>query len=114
MTYLFLDDERVPEDVTWVLLPPGQPIIVRTQEEFQRYLLANGIPHHISFDNDLGDGFGEGIECAKWMTERIMDGDLALPDDFDFTVHSKNPVAADRIMSLLDNFIRFWQGEQKN
>lgn len=113
MTYLFLDDERVPEDVTWVLLPPGQPIIVRTQDEFELRLILMGIPDHISFDNDLGDGFGEGIECAKWMTERIMDGDLILPDNFTFTVHSKNPVAADRIQNLLDSFIRYWRGEQK-
>lgn len=114
MTYIFLDDERVPEDVTWTLLPDGEPIIVRTQDEFQRHIMLNGIPNRISFDNDLGDGFGEGIECAKWMTEQIMNGELALPDDFDFTVHSKNPVAADRIQSLLDNFIRYWRSEQNS
>ncbi len=140
---LFLDDERNPNDVTWIVLEKGQYDIVRSFDEFKTYVLFHGIPSVISFDNDLGgpcsntvnsliseatDAFGtqdypaireiadalytacepvrEGIDCAKWLVEMSLDGKLDFPKDFRFTVHSKNPVAKDRIIGLLDSYLR--------
>lgn len=112
--YLFLDDERFPFDVTWVKLPdiPVEDwLVVRSQWLFETVVKEHGIPNHISFDNDLGDGMGEGIFCAQWMVDQVLDGNLEWNPNFSFTVHSKNGVAAERIIGLLNNFISFMSKE---
>lgn len=91
--YIFLDDERNPADVTWVNLPDVEWLIVRTPNAFKTIIKEQGIPHHISFDNDLGT-CEEGRHLAKWMIEEILDNNLTLPSNFSFTVHSKNPIAS--------------------
>ena len=105
MDHLFLDDERYPADVTWVNIGRGPWTIVRTQRQFENHVIWYGIPPHISFDNDLGDGNGEGIYCAHWLVNRVLDGDAVFPDSFTYSVHSMNGVAADRIRGLLDGFL---------
>lgn len=106
-TFLFLDDERDPSDVTWIDLPGYDWDIVRNQAQFEHHLSAFGIPDHISFDNDLGTGMGEGIFCAQWMVDQVLDGFLKWNPDFVYTVHSKNNIAASRISGLLNPFIQF-------
>lgn len=109
MIYLFLDDERIPSDVFWLKLPrDAEWVIVRNQQEFRDHILQHGIPRHASFDNDLGDGQGEGRDCAKWMCEAIMDGELDFNPDMRFTVHSKNVVAAEWITQYLESFWKIW------
>lgn len=103
--YLFLDDERVPADVTWIALHQGSYQIARDYRDFTNYIKHYGIPDVISFDNDLGEGEREGIECAHWLVNEVLDGNLAWNPKFQFTVHSKNPVAAERISGLLEPFI---------
>jgi hypothetical protein len=103
MRMLFLDDMRVPSDVKWVRLYEGEYDIVRSYAEFCDYIERFGIPDVISFDNDLGPGVLEGYHCAQWLVERFIYLDYTLPEDFRFTVHSMNPIAADRIKSLLFN-----------
>ena len=105
--YIFLDDERFTYDVTWIELPKGSWVTLRTQDEFEEYIKISGIPDHISFDNDLGTGFGEGIFCAQWMVDQVLDGKIKWNPNFTYTVHSKNNVAAERIKGLLDPFIQF-------
>lgn len=105
-TYLFLDDERVPSDVTWITMPDYDWDIVRNQAQFEHHVTSFGIPDHISFDNDLGDGMGEGIFCAQWLVDQVLDGNLEWNPEFKFTVHSKNNIAANRIIGLLDPFIQ--------
>lgn len=102
--WLFLDDERNPEDVTWLTLHQGYYEIVRSEEEFKSYILRRGIPRVLSFDNDLGTG-GEGRECAKWLCESIMDGKIKFNPKMEFTVHSKNNVAAEWITQYLNAFM---------
>lgn len=53
--YLFLDDERLPSDVTWVDIPRTQYIVARNYLEFVDYVIKNGVPLFISFDHDLAD-----------------------------------------------------------
>lgn len=103
---LFLDDLRVPEDVSWITLHDGPYDIARNFNEFKAYIEAHGVPSVISFDNDLGDGEPEGRDCVKWLVEQILDGKLTMNPDFQFTVHSKNVVAAPWIQQYLDRFIR--------
>jgi hypothetical protein len=112
MINIFLDDERFPEDVTWIELPSVEWTIVRTQEEFQQLIIATGLQNvnHISYDNDLGEGMREGIFCAQWLVDEILDGRLDWNPAFRYTVHSKNNIAAERIRGLLDPFIKFMEG----
>ncbi len=105
MRALFLDDERNPEDVTWVALPDVVLEIVRDFDAFTAHIETNGIPDFISFDNDLGFQIPEGRDCAKWLVERVLDGDAQFPDGFQFEVHSKNPPAAKFIKDYLTAFL---------
>lgn len=92
---LFLDDERDPPDDgrSWT--------VVRTVAEAVAAVMAKGLPRHISFDHDLGEG-GSGHDFAKWLVGHCLDEDLT--PDFDFYVHSQNPVGAANIRALLDGF----------
>lgn len=92
---LFLDDERFPID---------DSIIVRSVEEAIDFVQKNGCPSYISFDNDLGLEL-EGIDFAQWLVEQDLDNPGFIPNDFSFYVHSQNPIARDRINSLLTSYL---------
>lgn len=147
MRKLFLDDIRMPGDVTWIALHDGPYDVVRNFDQFTAYVTKHGIPDVISFDNDLGidrralDSIAhfsallaeealaddpnfavmddlltdlrkardrallrEGKDCAKWLVEQVLDGELEWNPQFQFTVHSKNIEAAKDIRVLLSNF----------
>jgi len=42
-----------------------------------------------------------GMDCAKWMVDRVLDGHGLLPK---WNIQSSNPAGADNIRGLLDNF----------
>lgn len=112
--YMFLDDLRNPQDVTWVNLPKVDWVVVRNYAQFRDYIETNGFPKFISFDHDLADehyaGTGymgssysekTGYDCAKWLVEVCLDSWTELPD---FVVHSMNPVGKKNIEAYLNNF----------
>lgn len=119
MKYLFLDDERMPGDVKWLLIGGvgswgADWQIVRSCDEAIKWVKDNGFPNVISFDHDLGlmhyandysDG-KTGYDFAKWLVEYDIDTNT-MPANFSFTVHSKNPQGSINIKSLIDNYIRF-------
>jgi hypothetical protein len=99
MKALYLDDIRNPTtNRDWH--------IARSVSEAIDFINANGMPSYISFDHDLGP-YPEptGYDFAKWIVNSCLDGDISLPEDFDFNVHSANPVGSNNITLLLDNFI---------
>ena len=121
----FIDEEkRVPIgndkwNINWVL----------NYEQFVQWIEIYGLPDAISFDHDLADEhytpeyfwddyeeskkFQEwrgktyqektGMDCAKWLVDYCMDNKVELPK---FYVHSANPVGADNIRGVLNNFIK--------
>jgi hypothetical protein len=121
----FIDEEkRVPIgndkwNINWVL----------NYEQFVQWIEIYGLPDAISFDHDLADehytpeyfwdDYEEnkkfqdwrgktyqektGMDCAKWLVDYCRDNKVELPK---FYVHSANPVGADNIRGLLDNFIK--------
>lgn len=123
----FLNEEgKVPTDkngenynIKWVL----------NFEQFVKWIELFGLPDAISFDHDLADEhytpeyfwnnyeeskkFQEwrrqyhqektGMDCAKWLVDYCIDNEKKLPRIF---VHSANPVGADNIKGLLDNFAK--------
>jgi hypothetical protein len=113
MKYLFLDDERMPRDVTWVLIGGvgswgADWQIVRSLQEAKEWVLKNGFPDVVSFDHDLGtahytDG-NTGYDFAKFLIEYDMDTN-SMPENFSFTVHSKNPIGSENIRTLMNNYI---------
>ena len=101
---LFIDDERHPpynDGRNWV--------IARDWEAVMMSLRIHGMPGYISFDHDLGEDHHTGYDIAKFLVELDMGGDLdfAIPENFDFYVHSQNPVGKKNIESYLNNYLEF-------
>lgn len=97
MTYkMFIDDERYPVTNDYV--------IVRSSQEAIEYVKKFGFPEYISFDHDLG-GDDTSMRFIHWMIDAYLDGEISIPDDFDFYVHSQNPIGADNIRATLFSFI---------
>lgn len=121
MTYsLFIDDERVPADVTWAtprqqhLYQTEQWIIARNFVDVARTLAERGMPQRVSFDHDLGQNEKTGYDIAQYLVkmdqdcERDLWGELiAFGDDFEFYAHSQNPVGRENIMRYLTNYLDF-------
>jgi len=96
---MFLDDER---------FPPNTPLpweIVRNYDEAVAYVSAHGIPNFISFDHDIQSEPNTGYTFAKWLVEQELDGIHYFPDDFDFDVHSANPIGAENISQYLNLYL---------
>lgn len=111
MKYLFLDDERNPSDIFWngILYNQLNWDIVRNYKEFKDYVIENGIPDILSFDNDLAEE-KEGYDCAKWLCETYcVDNKTNIKE---FLVHSKNNVMNAKITIYLTwfktNFNKFF------
>ncbi len=106
MKKLFLDDVRTI-DMVYDKSMESEFDIVRTYSAFVDYVKANGLPNYISFDNDLGLGKDgrvapDGLAAAKWL---VYESGLDIRN-LEFKVHSANPVAAEQIKGLLNNYIK--------
>jgi hypothetical protein len=74
----------------------------------ERFPVTHGFPSFISFDHDLG-GEDTSIVFINWLTDQLIDGYLAIPSDFDYYVHSQNPIGVDNIKSKMDQLIRHFK-----
>ena len=104
---LYLDDIRNPKNDGFV--------VARTYEEAVRLVEMRGMPSYISFDHDLGedeDGveLKSGYDFAKRIVEADFDKKITIPKNFDFNVHSANPVGAKNIEALLRNYFSYTFG----
>ena len=129
---LFLDDERMPKNVTWVQLPLVEWTIVRSYDQFIKIIKDKGLPEFIAFDHDLADehyvhsinannGNTSGInydqlrektgyECAKWLVEYCREKDLNIPK---YVVHSMSIVGKRNIIAYLENY-KSWRIKLKS
>lgn len=119
--YLFLDDDRFPNQVTWVELPKVNYKIARTYMDFCSTIEQNGVPIFVTFDHDLADFSAErresysyddgdivksfnydceytGYDCAKWLVDFCHDNDIEFPV---WGVHSMNNIGAQRIRDYI-------------
>ncbi len=118
---LFLDDERVPNQVIpWMkrrvgatsLLYNEDWIIVRNYDEFVEAVTKNiELIEVVSFDHDLADMHYNpktwtadfvyqektGKDCAQWMLEYYEEKGLELPK---ILIHSMNPVGSENIRNV--------------
>ena len=114
MSYrLFLDDERFPRQVTWVLLPTNfDPdwVIVRTYDQFVEHITKNGLPEFIAFDHDLGllpDGTEDrSTDVLKWLDTAGYVEAFPPPK---YAVHSDNPEGAKSIHAFMQSWAKFWR-----
>ena len=103
MTYkLFIDDERFPVDPHW--------FVARTSEEAKIAVSTYGMPSFISFDHDLGD-VDTSMRFLHFLRDRLIDSDpgFEFPADFEYTIHSQNPIGAANIDGLMRNLIRHFK-----
>lgn len=100
---LFIDDERFPpnDGREWV--------ICRNHFEVFECVFDLGMPSYISFDHDLGENLWSGYDIAKELVDialTTIDPDYKFPADFDFYVHSQNPVGKANIEGLLNGYLK--------
>jgi hypothetical protein len=118
---LFLDDIRVPTNVTWVDIPKDQHYsLVRNYQEFVDLITLRGLPKFVCYDHDLsdchyGDGLNDrgidydkyqektGYDCAKWLVDYCMKNGVKHPP---YVVHSMNPVGKQNIISYVESYNR--------
>ncbi len=98
---LFIDDERHSADNDF--------IVKRTSEEAIRWMEENGCPDFISFDHDLG-GDDTARRVVAWMIDKDLDNPDFIKKDFDFYVHSQNPVGAKWIRDTLKSYFTHKSG----
>ena len=99
MIKIFLDDIRVPQDDSW--------IIVKSYSEFIDLIIIYefNLISEISLDHDLGlqdETEKTGYDVAKWLVDYSLDHNVFLPL---IRVHSANPVGAKNIMSLINGYL---------
>lgn len=94
----FLDDEREPvakNNIIWVIFRDGESLI--------SMLDMVGLPDGISFDHDLGEDRMSGHDVAKEILARVVDQQLVVPVEFEFDVHSQNPIGANNIRNTMND-----------
>jgi hypothetical protein len=95
---LFLDDERFPvREDEW--------FIARDYDDATFLVIKHGLPVFISFDHDLGLG-SNGANFADWLVNYMLDHKLKFPTNFDYFVHSQNPIGAGNIRAKMDTAIK--------
>lgn len=100
-TLLWLDDIRDPHvfDITpYIPEPPDFIVWVKSEKEFEEYIVENGIPEFISFDHDLGEG-KSGKDAANFLVDYCINNNQSLPA---YGSHSSNPVGKENIIKYLD------------
>ena len=91
---LFLDDERDPVLPGW--------IVCRTVPDAVAVCEAYGLPEFMSLDHDLGPEHKTGYDFVKWMVDFMLDNDMKFPTEFQYYIHSQNPVGAKNMSALID------------
>lgn len=113
---LFLDDERNPEDVTWINYPIGTKFhVVRTYQEFVNYFKTNRIPDIISFDHDIADfdesrGINQektGYDCVKFFCNEFAETQIPITEFPMCLYHTNNIIGKTNMSSYVQNFREF-------
>lgn len=98
---LFLDDERFPpqDGREWK--------IARSYKEAKELIQMYGYPSFVSFDHDLGEDVPTGYDFVKHLCTMDLRSSNKMPDNFDFYVHSQNPVGKKNIEEYMNFYFNF-------
>lgn len=114
----FVYGNSVQKAYNFIYLNPDW-VVVKSYDEFTKYISENGLPSLISFDHDLADEhyavpiinsfvdysrYAEktGLDCAKWLCEHIMDNNISYFPAY--LVHSMNDAGCLNIVSYIESF----------
>lgn len=107
MIGIFLDDERNPEDVTWLNYQEGiEWYVVRRMADFLFCIYNMSEEDYIiSFDHDLQDfnltgQENTGYDCLKSLVDFCLDTGVNLPVCF---FHTQNPVGKENMRAYYEN-----------
>jgi len=125
---LFLDDIRTPEAAFEYTLNPLYNSenweIVRSYDQFVKFVTENGLPSMVSFDHDLADAHYHesmyqdgkvymkylettsektGHDCVKWLVEYCMDKKAEFPMWY---IHSMNPVGTANMKGYILSYLK--------
>ena len=109
---LFIDDERFPQDVTWIQYPENvEWTIVRSFQDFNLELAHGDNDYQIySFDHDIQSYINgreyTGYDCLKCLLniETMVGNKL---DNTQFFFHSQNVVGKKNMESYYQNYVKF-------
>ena len=109
---LFIDDERSPHEVFWAdsgtlaRYHEQDWEIARSMVQVAAAINRHGkMPSFISFDHDLGEFSKTGYDIAKWLCELDMQQQYRFSKDFNYYVHSQNPIGKQNIESYINNYM---------
>ena len=109
-TLLWLDNAQSP--FTGDLLELFNPIEknaavvwVHNYDEFEQWIIANGLPDGICFDYDLGDD-KSGFDCARFLVRYCMNYALPLPK---YAFHSVDRFGQESMNITFERYKRFYQ-----
>lgn len=111
---IFLDDERIIQDVTWIDYSQWSGAYVISQSSASR--LISYIKHYgkyfdwehtlFSLDHDLQDFEGgeesTGYTFIKWLVDFMVENDISLKF-LNVVVHSQNPIGKENIEKYISN-----------
>lgn len=105
---LFLDDERYPPaariwECNWK--------IARNVDDAMWFIKTYGVPRYMTLDHDLGYKKLSGMDFVKMFCDYVMDQEIQLAD-FEWYVHSQNPVGAENMKTYLETFMDGYYYEQ--
>lgn len=131
MYNLYLDDLRVPKDSFSYTKNPIYTdlewIIVRTYDDFVKYVTINGLPEIVSFDHDLADehyhtdmyegtliysrhyeNFVEktGYDAVKWLVDYCIDNKKNFPKWY---LHTMNPAGKENMKTYILNYLKHYE-----
>lgn len=105
MKIIWLDDIRNPKKFLNNYNDYDEVIWVHNFDEFVKNIKSNNIENiSISFDHDLGEDLS-GYDCAKFLVNYCLDYNIELPKNI--YIHSANPVGAENIKKLIENYRKF-------
>lgn len=110
MIGIFLDDERNPEDVTWINYPTGiEWVVVRTLNELISSIQSTNEEHCISFDHDICDydisgRENTGYDCLKYVINHCLDINKKIPMCY---FHTKNIIGLRNMMMFYENSLKY-------
>jgi len=101
---LYLDDKQATIDEGWVQ--------IGTFGEAKEFVIQNGVPRIISFGYGLGvdeenNELPNAYDFAKWLIAADMNGEVEIPQGFIFKTHEQDSEKAERIASVLRDYLSF-------
>ena len=122
MYYLFLDDTRLPRQVTWVQLPENVPWVhARSYSDFIQAIDKFGVPKFVAYDCDLCEEHYEayfklaekypaqhldfknkcGIHCLQYLLDVCKKKKIQHPT---YVIHTKNHYAKPFMEDMITQF----------